>query len=190
MQPCMTQPPIEFDTARLSFRVWQDEHRAPFAAMNADPEVMRFFPAMPTQEQSDASIDAWLVQFAHQGWSNWAVQLLATGEFVGFIGLSVPKRTFSFSPCVEVGWRLRRSAWGNGFATEGGRECLRLGFERLRLQEIVSFTTVANLPSVAVMRRIGMHNTNQDFLHPAIPDGHPLQLHCLYKAARAEWLPQ
>ncbi len=186
----MTAPPIEFDTDRLSFRVWRDDHRAPFARMNSDPEVMRFFPAMPTPQQSDASIDTWLAQFDAQGWSNWAVELRATGDFIGFIGLSVPRRAFAFTPCVEVGWRLRRSAWGQGFATEGARACLRQGFERVGLEEIVSFAAVANLPSIAVMERIGMRNANSDFLHPAIPQGAPLQLHCLYKMTRAEWLAQ
>ncbi len=184
----MTQPPIEFDTDRLAFRLWEERHRAPFAAMNADLEVMRFFPAPLTPEQTNAGIDVWLSQFAEHGWSNWAVELRATGEFIGFIGLSVPRRQLPFSPSVEVGWRLKRSAWGNGYATEGAKQCLRVGFERLGLNVIVSFTALTNLPSIAVMKRIGMHNANADFEHPAVPEGHPLRPHCLYEASKAEWL--
>ena len=184
----MATPAIEFNTARLAFRVWQDRHRAPFAAMNADPEVMRFFPALLSAEQTNAGVDLWCQQFAEQGWSNWAVELQDTGEFVGFIGLSVPRRQLPFSPCVEIGWRLKRSAWGRGYATEGAKACLRVGFDQLGLEEIVSFTTLTNLPSVAVMKRIGMSNAHADFEHPAVPEGSPLRLHCLYRITRAQWM--
>ena len=179
--------PIEFNTPRLAFRVWQDRHRDPFAEMNVDPEVMRYFPAPLSTEQTNAGVDIWLSHFHQQGWSNWAVELLSSGEFMGFIGLSEPRRHLPFSPCVEIGWRLKRSTWGHGYATEGARECLRVGFERLGLEEIVSFTTMTNLPSVAVMKRIGMRNANADFEHPAVPAGHPLRPHCLYKMTRSWW---
>lgn len=183
----MAAPAIEFDTPRLAFRAWQGRHRAPFAAMNADPEVMRYFPAVLSAEQTNAGVDIWCQQFAEKGWSNWAVELLDSGEFIGFIGLSVPRRQLPFSPCVEIGWRLKRAAWGHGYATEGAKACLRVGFEQLGLPEIVSFTTLANLPSVAVMRRIGMSDADANFEHPAVPAGHPLRLHCLYRITRAQW---
>jgi len=178
---------IEFDTARLAFRVWQDRHRAPFAAMNADPEVMRHFPALLSAEQTNAGIDIWRQQFEQQGWSNWAVELRTTGEFIGFIGLSVPRRQLPFSPCVEIGWRLKRAAWGQGYATEGAAACLRIGFAQLGLDEIVSFTALTNRPSEAVMQRIGMRRAAADFDHPALPKGHALQRHCLYTISRAQW---
>jgi RimJ/RimL family protein N-acetyltransferase len=183
----MPSPPVEFNTQRLAFRAWQKRHRAPFAQMNLDPEVMRYFPALQTPAQSNSGIDMWLSQFAAQGWSNWAVELASTGELLGFIGLSVPKRQLPFSPCVEIGWRLRRSAWGFGYATEGAKACLRIGFEQLDLIEVVSFTTISNEPSIAVMKRIGMLNANADFEHPALPEGHALRPHCLYKISRASW---
>lgn len=179
--------PIEFDTPRLAFRVWSERHRAPFAEMNADPAVMKHFPAPLTVEQSNASVDFWLGQFAAQGWGGWAVELRETGEFAGFIGIWVPARALPFGPCVEIGWRLKRSAWGQGYATEGARECLRVGFERVGLEEIVSFTTLANLPSIAVMERIGMRNAGADFDHPALPQGHRLARHCLYRISRTRW---
>jgi len=155
--------------------------------MNADAQVMRYFPALLAPEQSDAAVDNWLQQFAQRGWSNWAVELLATGEFIGFIGLSVPKRQLPFSPCVEVGWRLRPSAWGQGYATEGARACLGVGFDQLGLDKIVSFTTLANGPSIRVMQRIGMVNANADFEHPGVPEGHALRPHCLYTITREQW---
>jgi RimJ/RimL family protein N-acetyltransferase len=150
---------------------------------------MRYFPAVQTREQSDAAVDGWMRQFSERGWSNWAVELLGSGEFIGFIGLSIPKRQLPFSPCVEIGWRLKRTAQRRGYATEGAKECLRIGFERLGLEEVVSFTSLTNLPSIAVMQRIGMRNANADFEHPAIPAGHPLRPHCLYKASREGWGP-
>ena len=175
---------IEFETPRLRLRSWCDADREPFAALNADPAVMEFFPSLLSREASDESIEAWQSQFASRGWSNWAVELLESGQFIGFIGLSVPRRTFPFSPCVEIGWRLARAHWGKGYATEGAKAVLRVGFERIGLSEIVSFTAVGNLRSRAVMERIGMVNANRDFEHPGIPQGHSLRAHCLYRISR------
>lgn len=183
-------PAIEFDTARLRLRVWRETDHAPFAAMNADPAVMEFFPSLQTRATSDASIDLWLAQFAEQGWSNWAVERRDSGEFIGFVGLSVPRRALPCSPCVEIGWRLARAHWGCGYASEAARGALRIGFERLVLDEIVSFTALGNLRSRAVMERIGMHDTGQDFDHPGVPEGHALRRHCLYRIGRDRWRAQ
>ncbi len=182
----MRAVPIEFNTRRLAFVVWHDRHRAPFSEMNSDPRVMRYFPGLLSAEQSNAGIDIWRGQFAEKAWSNWAVELRGSGQFIGFIGLSVPRRQLPFSPCTEIGWRLKPSAWGHGYATEGAQECLRIGFERLGLEEVVSFTALANLPSIAVMRRIGMTDAQQNFDHPAVPEGHLLRPHCLFKITRAQ----
>jgi len=172
-----------FKTSRLLLRPWREADREPFAAMNADPAVMEFFPSLQSREASDASIDAWQSQLAAQGWSNWAAELIESGQFIGFVGLSVPRRALPFSPCVEIGWRLDRRFWGRGLATEAARAALQFGFERLSLDDIVSFTAVGNLRSRAVMERIGMRNAHQDFEHPGVPEGHPLRLHCLYRIA-------
>ncbi len=178
---------IEFETPRLRMRQWRDADREPFAAMNADPAVMEFFPSPQSRAASDASIDAWQSQFAANGWSNWAAELIESGQFIGFVGLSVPRRVLPFSPCVEIGWRLARPYWGQGLASEAARRALRIGFENLGLTEIVSFTAVGNQRSRAVMERIGMRNANQDFEHPGVPEGHPLRLHCLYRVSRSQW---
>jgi RimJ/RimL family protein N-acetyltransferase len=179
--------PIEIVTARLRLRAWQEADRGLFAAMNADPEVMAFFPALQSRAASDASIDSWQSQFASQGWSNWAVERLDDGRFIGYVGLTVPRRVLPFSPCVEIGWRLARPAWGHGFATEGGRAVLQVGFEQIGLQEVVSFTTLSNSRSRAVMERLGLHNASQDFDYPALPEAHPLRRHCLYRIGRSQW---
>jgi len=178
---------IEFETPRLSLRQWRESDREPFAAMNADPAVMEFFPRPQSRAESDSSIDMWQAQFAERGWSNWAVEVRLTGEFIGFVGLSVPRRVLPFSPCVEIGWRLARASWRQGFATEAARAVLRVGFEQIGLGEVVSFTSVLNLRSRAVMERIGMCNTLRDFEHPGVSEGHPLRLHCLYRITREYW---
>ena len=178
---------IEVDTPRLRLRQWREPDREPFAALNADPAVMEFFLSVQSRESSDASIDAWQSQLASRGWSNWALELRASGELLGFTGLSVPRRVLPFSPCVEIGWRLARRHWGQGYATEAARAALKIGFARLDLPEIVSFTTVGNRRSRAVMERIGLRDTRQDFEYPGFPEGHPLRRHCLYRLTREEW---
>jgi RimJ/RimL family protein N-acetyltransferase len=177
----------EHETERLRLVVWHERHIAPFASMNADPEVMRYFPTTLSEAQTRAGVDDWRAQFEEEGWSNWAVELKDSGEFIGFIGLSIPRRQLPFSPCVEVGWRLARRFWGNGYATEGARASLDIGFRRLALAEVVSFTALANLRSRAVMKRIGMSNTGRDFDHPAVPEDSPLRRHCLYSITREQW---
>lgn len=176
--------PIELETPRLRLRPWKDADRAPFAAMNADPAVMEFFPALQDRAASDASIDLWQAQFEAQGWSNWAAELAESGEFIGFVGLSVPRRTLPCSPCVEIGWRLARPFWGRGLASEAARAALHAGFGRIGLAEIVSVTALANRRSRAVMERIGMRDSGEDFEHPGVPEGHPLRTHCLYRIDR------
>ena len=168
-------------------RDWCDADRAPFAALNADPQVMEFFPALLDRSTSDAGIAAWRRQFAERGWSNWAVETRDGGEFVGFVGLSVPRRTLPCSPCVEIGWRLARAHWGHGYASEAARAALRAGFGTIGLDEIVSFTALGNRRSRAVMERIGLRDAHQDFAHPGVPEGHPLRVHCLYRLDRATW---
>ncbi len=178
---------IELETARLLLRQWRESDREPFAAMNADPAVMEFFASLQSRASSDASIDTWQAQLISQGWSNWAAELVESGQFIGFVGLSVPRRVLPFSPCVEIGWRLARAFWGKGLATEAARGVLRVAFGRLCLPDVVSFTAVGNQRSRAVMERIGMRNANQDFEHPGVPEGHPLRLHALYRVSRSQW---
>jgi RimJ/RimL family protein N-acetyltransferase len=178
---------IEFSTERLRLRQWAPQDREPFAAMNADPEVMRYFASVGTREESFRAIDVWQSELEERGWSNWAVEHLESRAFIGFVGLSIPRRALPFMPCVEVGWRLARRYWGKGFATEAAKGSLRVAFARLNLDEVVSFTSVINWPSRAVMERIGMVNANEDFDHPALPDGSELRRHCLYKITRTQW---
>jgi RimJ/RimL family protein N-acetyltransferase len=174
--------PITLRTERLVLRQWRDSDIAPFAAMGADPEVMRYFPSLLTPAQVDAAVARFSHRIATTGWGLWALE--RDGEFLGFTGLSVPSFEAAFTPCVEVGWRLARHAWGNGYATEAARAALEFGFGELGLREIVSFTAVENAPSRAVMERIGMtRNPADDYDHPMLPAGSPLRAHVLYRIA-------
>lgn len=174
-------------TSRLRLRPWRDEDMAPFAELNADPMVMEFFPKTLDRGESDAMVARIRDHFDRHGFGLWAVEVAGAADFIGFVGLAVPRFEAHFTPCVEIGWRLARKYWGQGYATEAARAALEFGFRDLVLEEIVSFTTTANLRSRAVMERIGMtHSAADDFDHPAIPDGHPLRRHVLYRARRAD----
>ena len=184
-----TSFPSQFDTPRLRLRHWRESDRAPFAAMGMDPEVMRYLPSLLSREASDRSIDAWQAQHAERGWSNWAIELRATGAFLGFAGLTVPVRQLPCTPCVEIGWRLARAHWGQGYATEAAREVLRIGFEDIGLDEIVSFTAAVNARSWALMERLGMVR-DDDFAYPTFEPSHELSRHRLYRLTRPRWSGQ
>jgi RimJ/RimL family protein N-acetyltransferase len=175
-------------TPRLKLRQWQAADYAAFAAMNADPIVMEYFPALLTTERSDAFADKMMTQIIDQGWGFWAVEILESGAFAGFVGLNQPAYALPCSPCTEVGWRLDKAFWGQGYATEAGNAALDFGFNTLQLAEILSFTAVLNQRSQAVMQRLGMINTGKNFDHPLVPEGDRLRDHVLYKITQDQWL--
>ena len=177
-------------TPRLVLRQWRDADLEPFAALNGDPEVMRYFPATLTREQSDALAARERARIDERGWGLWAVELVDSATFIGFVGLAEARFDAHFTPAVEIGWRLARESWGNGYATEGARAVVDTAFQELGLDEIVSFTAVENEPSRRVMERLGMtHDPGDDFDHPLLPPGHPLGRHVLYRLRRARALP-
>jgi RimJ/RimL family protein N-acetyltransferase len=172
----------ELVTDRLRLRHWQPADRAPFAALNADPEVMRHFPARLSREESDAMADRVAAHVEETGWGLWALEERVTGTFLGFTGLARPGFDAPFMPATEIGWRLARAAWGHGYATEAARAAAAFGFDALGLDGLVSFTAVENERSRAVMRRLGMtHDPGDDFDHPRLPEGHRLRRHVLYR---------
>lgn len=178
----------ELRTARLLLRRWREDDRGPFAALNADPEVMAHFPEPLPRERSDRMVDRMEAVFAHERYGLWALEVAATGQFVGFAGLNPVGFPAHFTPAVEVGWRLARHAWGHGYATEAARAALGYGFEEVGLAEIVAFTTTTNLRSQAVMRRLRMtHDPADDFDHPDLPPGHRLRRHVLYRITPARF---
>ena len=177
----------ELRTGRLYLRRWRASDRQPFAALNADPRVMEYFPAPLPREESDALAARIEGHFEQHGFGLWAVEIVDIAPFAGFIGLSVPRFEAHFTPCVEIGWRLAAGYWGCGYATEGAQAVLAFGFEQLHLAEIVSCTVPDNRRSRRVMERLGMIRIPaDDFDHPVLPEGHPLRRHVLYRLARTE----
>ena len=169
-------------TPRLTLRAWREKDRAPFAALNADPQVMAHFPATLSRVASDEFIiraqDTWRL-----GYGLWAVEGRATGEFEGYIGFSRPAWCAPFTPCIEIGWRLARSSWGRGLATEGATAALSWAKSNVAFPrgEVVSFTTESNERSRRVMEKLDFtHDAGDDFDHPLVPEG-PHRRHVLYR---------
>lgn len=169
---------LETQTERLSLRRWRDEDRPAFAAMNADPEVMRYFPKRLSRAESDAFMDRILAEMDECGWGLYAVERLEDGAMIGMVGL----HRFDFGDIasgVEVGWRLNRRYWGMGYASEAAVACLDMA-GMLGMERVYSFTAEINVPSRRVMERIGMEYAGQ-FEHPALTADDPLCRHVLYR---------
>lgn len=178
------------ETERLVLRSWQDEDFDPFAELCADPEVMRYFPEPLSRDKVSRLIAMGEECYEAHGVFYAPIEVRATGEFIGFAGLDVHVDAGSLpcSPCVDIGWRLKRSAWGEGYASEAARAWLRFGFETKSFDEIVSFTPQLNRLSQRVMQRIGMvRDPVEDFLHPYFEPDHDLARHQLYRISREDW---
>jgi RimJ/RimL family protein N-acetyltransferase len=177
----------EVHTDRLLLRHWRAEDRAPFAELNADPVVMEHFPTVHDRATSDASAERFEQHLADNGWGLWALERLDTGEFIGFTGVVPIPPDVPLDPGVEVGWRLSRAHWGNGFAPEAGRAALRVAFEALGAPRVVSFTSEANTRSRTVMSKLGLsHQPELDFDHPRFPDW-PGRRHVVYAVTADQW---
>lgn len=169
-----------FTSERLGFRNWIDADIPKMAAINADPEVMEFFPSLQDLSQTQAFIERMQRQYDEKGFTYFATDLLETGEFIGFIGLSVPTFEAEFTPCVDMGWRLDKKYWNNGYATEGAKRCLDYGLTVLQLDAIVAICPEINKRSEAVMEKIGMKKKFM-FNHPLLSDNARLQKCVLYQ---------
>ena len=183
----MTAEPV-LRTDRLILRNWCSEDQGGLAAMNADPEVMRYFPACLDRAESAAMMTRMIDHIERHGFGFWVLEVPGVHTFAGCVGLLVPAFDAHFTPCVEVGWRLPRSAWGQGYATEAGRAALDFAFDRLGLDEVVSMAVERNHRSRRVMERLGMtRRPEDDFDHPKLPLDHPLRTHVLYREGREAW---
>jgi RimJ/RimL family protein N-acetyltransferase len=175
-------------TERLVIRNWRDSDREFFHRINSDDRIMEFFPFRRSREQSDALMDEMRADIDADGYGWTAVDIKATGQCIGFVGLNateiagvVPAETH------EIGWRLAPEYWGKGYVTEAAAALVDFAFDRVGLVEVISFAVVTNLRSLAVMERLGMRHF-RDFDHPAIPETHPhLKPFKLYRLKRDEW---
>ncbi len=169
----------------MLLRRWRAGDLGPLAAINADPVVMEHFLAPLTREQSATLIALQERSFEARGYGLWALEVPGEVELGGFVGLADVEERLPFAPAVEVGWRMARELWGRGLASEAATLALAYAFTELGLEEVVATTAFPNARSRAVMERIGMQRDVQgDFLHPALPPGHPLRAHLLYRLRR------
>ncbi|MSR56956.1 MAG: N-acetyltransferase [Planctomycetaceae bacterium] len=183
----MPEIPV-LSTPRLRLREWRDDDLPAFAALNSDPQVMEFLPKLLDRSESDAMAARIREHFNDHQFGLWAVEVAGGVDFIGFVGLCVPKFEAHFTPCVEIGWRLAATHWGQGYATEAARTALEFGFRQLRLEQIVSMTVPANRRSWQVMQRLGMtRSPDDDFDHPNLPEGDRLKRHVLYRLTQAQW---
>ena len=179
---------IEIETKRLLLRQWKESDLKSFAAMNSDERVMEFFPTLLNKDQSDEKANICKSLIAERGWGFWALEEKSSGCFIGFTGLHIPSHDLPFSPCVEIGWRLALQFWGQGLVTEAAQAALHIAFTKLNLDEVVSFAVKGNVRSLAVMERLGMVKQSSNFEHPALPVGHKLREHALYKIKQSQWV--
>lgn len=177
---------VEVQTPRLVLRQWRASDRKPFAALNGDRQVTQFLLPI-TPRESDALADRLAAGIDEHGWGFWAVEAPGVAPFIGFVGIKPLMPALPFAPGVEIGWRLAQPFWGRGYASEAANAALSVGFEQVALDEIVAFTATDNLRSRAVMERLGMAADPQPFDHPAVPPGHPLRAHVLYRIGREVW---
>jgi ribosomal-protein-alanine N-acetyltransferase len=176
-------PDFQIVTPRLILRPWRHRDLSYFAEQNADPVVMQHITGVLTQEESDAYVQQVNLHCARHGFCKWAVEVPGVAEFVGAVGLTYVKFDASFTPAVEVAWRLNRRYWGRGYATEAARAAITDGFDRIQLTEIVSMAVLPNVASMKVMERLGMTRAFE-FDHPHHPEGDPLRRHVLYRLRR------
>jgi RimJ/RimL family protein N-acetyltransferase len=172
----------ELTTQRLLLRPWCKEDLPAFADMNSDPRVMEYLPKLLTQDESNAMVVRIQAHFCKHGFGLWAVEAVGVASFIGFVGLQEVPFEAHFTPNIEVGWRLARQYWGQGYATEAARSALAFGFHQLKLPEIVAMTLPTNFRSRQVMERLGMCRSElDDFDHPKLPEGHSMRQLVLYR---------
>jgi len=158
-----------FTSERLGFRNWQHADIDPMYEISSDPKVMLHFPSTQSKQYTVDFITKMKAQFVENGFCYFAVELLETNEFIGFIGICRQTYEVDFNPSIDIGWRLDQNYWYKGYATEGAKACLTYAFTTLKLQKVVSVATKGNIPSIAVMKKIGM-NRVKEFQHPLLKD--------------------
>lgn len=179
----MIKKHVDIETDRLLLRRWQESDLEPFIKMNQDAEVMRYFPDIMNPEQTIDLYNRIQQEFLEYNYGLYAAEEKISGQFIGFTGFHWARMDVDFCPCVEIGWRLDKAFWGQGYATEGAKACLQFGFHKLNFHEVHSFTAVKNKASQRVMQKNRMQ-PKQYFEHPGIAENHPLRPHVCYRIER------
>lgn len=180
--------PMELRTPRVLLRQWKDSDHDAWAAMNADPQVRRYFPAVLNRAEAQAEADRIHSAIAQRGWGLWALEIPGVHAFAGFVGLNLPGYEAPWMPAVEIGWRLAPAAWHQGYATEAAMATLDFAFTQLELPQVVAMSVPTNTPSHKVMERIGLvRDPDADFDHPRVPVDWPLKRHILHRISPQQW---
>ncbi len=175
-----------FTSERLGFRNWKKNDLTEFAKMNADLSVMEHFPKPLTKSETAELIDRLKNHYNKNAYTYFATEILESGEFIGFIGLAFQEYKTDFTPAVDIGWRLKKSAWGKGFATEGAKKCIEFAFDELNLDRVISICTKRNFKSENVMIKIGMKK-RLTFDHPEL-EAYPEYQKCTcYEMRKIDW---
>ncbi|GMK38680.1 N-acetyltransferase [Paenibacillus sp. CCS19] len=180
---------IYFETERLQLRDWEEADLEPFRRLNADERVMKHFPKTLSTEETNMLYATIVSEFEERGFGLYAVEVKENKAFIGFIGFHRATFEAEFTPCIEIGWRLKQEAWGKGYATEGAEACLQYGFNTLGLDDVYSFTAEVNIPSKNVMQKIGM-SFIKTFDHPKVERSSPLNKHVLFHISRSSYRDQ
>ena len=180
--------PVELRTARLLLRQWKESDIDAWCAMNADAEVRKYFPKVNSREESVAEAERIRASINQHGWGMWALEVPGVLPFAGFVGLNNPGFAAPWQPAVEIGWRLARSAWQQGYATEGATAALDFAFTHLQLPQVMAMSVTTNAPSHRVMERIGLSPwPEMDFDHPRVPVDWPLKRHIVHRITDQQW---
>ena len=170
-------------TERLSLREWKDEDRIPFARMNGDPLIMQYLPRSLDEKSSNKLVDRFQKHFDKHGYGLFAVEVVETGQFAGFVGLNNVEFKAPFVPATEIAWRLDYEFWGKGYGSEAATAVLAHSSKKLKIKEIVSFTVHDNTRSIHLMEKIGLKRDEKgDFDYPTLRKGHPLGSFVLYRS--------
>lgn len=175
------------ETARIVLRQWRSDDYAKFARMNADPDVMRYFPSLLSREESDTLTKKFDDLIAKKGWGIWVAERKSDNSFIGLVGLNQTD-DLPIANCMEIGWRLAKPFWGNGYATEAAAASLYFAFSILKQERVAAFTAVSNAQSQKVMSRLGMKNRHENFLHPRVSRSTGLKEHVYYEISREKFL--
>lgn len=169
-----------FKSKRLGFRNWTNEDSDEFSKLNSDEEVMKHFPKTLSKNEVKEFIGRLKKHYDKNGYTYYATEIIETKEFIGMIGLAYQEYKSNFTPAIDIGWRLKRDAWGKGYATEGAKRCLEYAFNELEINKIISVCTVKNKKSENVMKKIGMTKKGE-FNHPELINHPEYKRHYCYE---------
>ncbi len=175
-----------FKSERLGFRNWTNNDLKELTEINSDPEVMEHFPSTLSEKETENLMERLKKHYDEREYTYFATDILETSELIGFIGLAYQTYKTEFSPATDIGWRLKKTAWGKGYATEGAKRCLEYAFNELKMNKIFSICTINNRKSENVMKKIGMTKKGE-FNHPELTNYPEYEKNIWYEIKNNVW---